>query len=383
MSVLTKKGNGGHGLEAYDSETGKYVEVSVSFNGQEIENWQHLRDVLLEANPQWKQAYDSDSSVAEQFDNYIQDEIYAPLVEQSVNEMNENAKAQTIFSTPTETADNLDTFFTNKMVDDLLNNGILKSNTIAVNPYKPSYIVSTWAACFQKNRYKGNCRMNPISQQEYDSRRKNFPTLQLSSYAYFHETKDYINSADEIPLSRCCLSYNSNPNLADEVRRSFWDENSKIHSVLSHAGGVNCSYYGTCIYMLTGGHDWDDDASVIVHGIAKPKEMKILENPNHGILPPEIQEFIYRLSSNWTQIKGNIVNKLVSTGKCDNAQAGQIADSFYYQALEGNKREVKGVLGGRHNVDVGFCAMVLGYDALYGEDAHFDILNPNKVDIVR
>lgn len=374
--LATKPGNGGHGLEVYNVEDGKYAQVSCSFNGQQIDTWEQYRDAILASNPQWKSAYDGDKNVAKQFDAMVQDQLYPELVQGEVDRLNEDGESQIVFSSPQEAGANFHKLFGKKLVNNLLDNGILNDDSIAVNPYKPNYKVCTFAACIQMCRYGGNNRMRPISRQEYAQRSVNFPPQKLGYSTTSSQLDDYVRNATEIPLLRNMLSRtSSNDAIWPEVQRSFWDPNSKINSLLAHAGGVNCSYFGSVIYMSTGGYAYDDYNKHAVMGIAKPQEMKLLRIDSPDLGCQEVSDFITEYENNRQQIDGAIQQNLVATGRCTPQQAQNVTERLYEQITSGGDD--------KSNYDYGLIAMIMGYDAIYGEGYQFDILNPSKVEVVR
>lgn len=361
--LATKPGNGGHGLEVYSVEDGKYAQVTCSFNGQDINSWEEYRDAILATNPQYKSAYESNPNVAQQFDALIQDDWYPKLVQEEVDRLNLEGESQVFFNSPEEAATNIHKLFGRKMVDNLLANGILTSERISVNPYKPDYQVSILAACMQMNRYPGNNRMNPISRAEYDARFKNTPEATLGYYSDSNDLRRYIEGATEIPVIRTMGI--SNENVWQEAKRSFWDPNSKINSTLSRVGGKNCSYFGSVCYMATGGVTYDYGSDHMILGLVKNQGLKITYCPrqNHG---DDIDSFRSAYTINRSAIEANLSAKLMESGQISQPQAQRICDSLYRQIQS----------------DCGLCAMIMGYDAIAGQGYQFDIINPSIVDVV-
>ena len=361
--LATKPGNGGHGLEVYNVEDGKYAQVSCSFNGQQIDTWEQYRDAILASNPQWKSAYDGDKNVADQFDAMVQDQLYPELVQGEVDRLNMEGESQIRFSSPDEAALNMHKLFGSKLVDNLLANNILNSEMISVNPYKPDYKVSVLAACIQMNRYPGNNRMKPITASDYRDRARNFPSMSLDYGSDEDDLRRYLSDAKEIPVTR-------NMGIASEavwkeVKRSFWDQNSQINSTLSRVGGKNCSYFGSVCYMATGGYEYDEGAAHTIRGIVKMDGVKYTFCPysNRG---DDIDAFRQAFERNKPAIVGNLIGKLTEGGKMSASQAGQICASLERQISK----------------DCGLCAMIMGFDAIAGEGYQFDIINPNIVDVV-
>lgn len=361
----TKPGNGGHGLEVYNVEDGKYAQVTCSFNGQDINSWEEYRDAILAANPQYKTAYNNNPSVAQQFDALIQDDWYPKLLQEEVDRLNFEGESQISFSSPEEAANNIHKLFGKKMINNLLENGFLTRENISVNPYKLDYQVSVIAACMQMNRYPGNNRMKPISRAEYDTRFKNTPSTTLEYYSDSSELRSYIEDATEIPVLR--IMGISDENVWQEVKRSFWDPNSKINSTLSRVGGVNCSYFGSVCYMTTGSYIYDDGTNRkhMIQGLVKNKGLKITYCPsqNRG---NDVDSFRSAYIRNKSTIDANLIAKLTESGQISQPQAQKFCDSLYRQIRE----------------DCGLCAMIMGYDAIAGQGYQFDIINPNIVDVV-
>lgn len=368
--VLTKPGNGGHGLEAYDDATGKYVEVSCFFNGKEVKTWEEYRDAILESNSDWKNAYETNPSVASQFDTMVQDQMFPELLQEHVDKLNKENEKYVQFKDIEDAALNIDKLFNDSLIDNLIDNGILSRNyLISVNPYKPDYRVSTIASCVQMNRYKGNNRMNPISKAEYDSRKVNFPPeLERNWRDTNDDLRVYLEEATEVPVKRLLLSPETPQNVKDIVKRSFWDEKSDINSLLSRVGGKNCSYFGSCIYMAAGGAVYGDASwsGIEINGIVKPNEIKICYMPDSGDPGEEVIEFRDYFNTNYNDIRNKMVKKLTDSGKMNNNQAEIFFDR----------------LSSEIGKDPGLCAMIMGYDAIGGDNYQLDILNPTVVDVV-
>ena len=45
-SYELKTGNGGHGLEAYDKNTGKYTKLSFYYEGEKIDSWEDVKKLV-------------------------------------------------------------------------------------------------------------------------------------------------------------------------------------------------------------------------------------------------------------------------------------------------------------------------------------------------
>lgn len=363
MLYATKPGNGGHGLEVYNVGDGKYAQITCTFNGQEINNWEEYRDAILAGNTDWKNAYENDQNISKQFDEMVQDQLYPELLQKEVDRLNLEGESQIEFSSPDDAALNMHKLFGAKLVDNLLANDILHNETISVNPYKPDYKVSVLAACIQMNRYAGNNRMNPITQSDFDNRSQNFPSMSLYYGSDPSDLRRYLENATEIPVIRNMGI--SSEAVWREVKRSFWDPNSQINSTLSRVGGKNCSYFGSVCYMSTGGFEYKEGVPHTIKGIVKLNGVKFTVCPyrNRG---DDIDSFRRTFDRNKQTIIDNLVGKLTEGGKMSSVEARQICASLETQIAN----------------DCGLCAMIMGYDAIVGEGYQFDIVNPNIVDVV-
>lgn len=380
MGYSVKLGKGGHGLEVYDSE-GKYAE-EFSFkmdNGQEIKGYDSFRafyfdslaansagaydaqmlENIYQQNPGWK----------EQVDTQLYDE-YNRMLTEAINNIN----AKQVWDTPEDAAKNLHELFVPNLVQNLLDNKILESNRSSV---AKKYAVSTLAACFQMSRYEKN-RANVIDYATYNDR---LASEKADGYCFGNtsvgQMNDYIQNAiageKSIPILRNIsgIDYNDRQN----VINSFYDENSPRNSCLAHADAVNCSYLGSVIYFSTGDYSYSS-GNVSINGLVKMNsKLRLLECPlawgrageyscNRAI--PEINRFRYAINQD-ADFDNKIKQQLMA-----NENIG-----------EGEAKVILSRLHNEINNDPGFCAILMGYDAIYGISYHFDVLNLGICDIVK
>ena len=384
MGLNVKLGKGGHGLEVYDEE-GKYAsEFSFELGGQQIKGYDDFRSLYF-ANLAENSAnqydvdflnnlYNSNPGFKDQVDAQLYPE-YNQSLSNAVNEF--NAKTQ-VWNTPEEAAEHVHELFVPSLVNNLIDNGILKSDrsTVADN-----YRVNTLAACLQMSRYPKR-KANSITKDEYEDR-ANQGLLQkgdLNSGSSTFEIESYINDAlaneRYIPITRNVGFFN-NEEEQKQVLSSFYDENSPRHSCLSYDGN---GYLGSVVYCSTGGYDgyigWRSNSAIIEGMVKLKKNLRLLECPvtqgwgsesrcNRSI--PELARFRQAIDKDYNGFEQRMVSKIMEAGVQDQADAQVITKKFYNRLKD----------------DPGFCAIVLGYDAIWGLSFQFDILNLGILDVVK
>lgn len=378
MGYNVKLGKGGHGLEVYDEE-GKYAS-DFSFNlddGTPISNYKDFRLYCFGQMIQQEQMDATPDDLESYYQNNIQarGQIDAMLLD-NYNEMVSNAvdlhNAQQVWDTPEEAAKHLDELFVPSLVQNLIDNNILTSmSSVVVNNYK----VCTFAACLQMSRYKKN-KANVISETEYQQRYAKIPSYALQQKLGVNDFKEMITRAQneevDIPILRSIDGIASSEK--EEVRRSFYDENSPRHSCLSSYARENCSYLGSCIYFSTNGYEYGSMYSdVTIKGLVKMnKNLKLLECPaTHAQVwsdgtqfIPEIVKFRNAIASD-SDFDNRMIKRITNNGQVSEQDAKTI--------VQGLKDEIKR--------DGGLCAILMGYDAIYGISYHFDILNLQICDL--
>lgn len=382
MGLNVKLGKGGHGLEVYDEE-GKYAsDFSFQVNGQQIKGYDEFRSLCFanlaqDSAGQYDVAflenlYNTNQSFKDNMDGQLYQE-YNRLLTEAVNEYNQRTQT---WNTPEEAAEHVHELFVPSLVQNLIDNGILKSDKSNVTS---NYRVNTLAACFQMSRYPKR-KANSITEEEYEDR-ANQGLLQkgnLSLGSSTFEIENYINDAlaneRYIPVTRNVGTFSKEER--EQVLSSFYDENSPRHSCLSYDGD---GYLGSAVYCSTGGYDgyirWS--SGTILEGMVKlKKNLRLLECPvtqsfgsptrcNRSI--PELNKFRSAIDKDYSKFEQNIKDKIMAAGVKDPADAQVIARKFYNRLKD----------------DPGFCAIVLGYDAIWGLSFQFDILNLGVLDVVK
>ena len=102
--------------------------------------------------------------------------------------------------------------------------------------------------------------------------------------------------------------------------------------------------------------------------------MKLLRIDSYSRGCPEIDSFITTYEQNRNKIDYEIQQKLIASGRCTPQQAARITETLYNQIMYS---------GEDGEVNHGLCGIIMGYDAIYGNTYHFDILNPSSVEVVK
>lgn len=381
MGLNVKIGKGGHGYEVYDEE-GKYAdEFSFSVNGQEIKGYDDFKTLYFNALAAssagaydvntLNNLYEQHPQFKEQIDAQLMEEYHKALVD-AVNDHN----AKQVFKSPEDAAKNMHELFVPSLVQNLIDNDIINTSASQVaNRYK----VSTFAACIQMSRYDKN-RAQVISKQEYESiMDSNIANGRVSSGDDEEVLHDYIaravNEQKCIPILRNISGVSDSDRGA--VMASFYDENSPRHSCLSHYDRTQCSYLGSVVYFSTGGYEYGSGYSgATIEGFVQMNDkLHLLECPldnwrssesscNRGI--PEINKFRMAISQD-KEFDNKMIEKFMQNGNVDENQAKTILNRL--------KREI--------SRDPGLCAIIMGYDAIYGISYQFDLLNLGIATIIK
>lgn len=381
MGYNVKRGKGGYGLEVYDEE-GKYAQdFSFQINGQEIKGYDDFRSLYFDSLaqdsagqfnvPMLEQLYQTVPDFQAEVDANLYEE-YNRMLTEAVNEHN----ARQVWDTPEECAKNLHELFVPNLVNNMLDNDILNSNASQVAKF---YKVSTFAACLQMSRYKTN-RANLISEQEYLNRLSSEKADgYVSSSGDEEELHEYIKNAiagqKSIPILRNISGISASDRA--EVMASFYDENSARHSCLSHYDRTQCSYLGSVVYFSTGDFSYGGRYNTTsITGLVKMSDkLKLLECPldnwssnesscNRAI--PEVIRFRNEIRND-PDFNKRLIEKFTESGRVNDKEAENIVLRF--------RQEIER--------DPGLCAIIMGYDAIYGISYQFDLLNLGIADIIK
>jgi len=374
--IQFKPGNGGHGPEAYDTDTGQYVEVECSIEGQSFKGWEELRDLILNSDPNLKLDYDNNTAQRAAIEDYIKNELYGPLLEEAINNKNAEASGQVFFKDSLDAAENGYKIFTSNFFDEYKK--LSSGGEILINK-NSGYKVNAIACCLQNLRYPKK-KMNKISESQYQALMNDVNgSISSSGNGTIIQQRNYLrNNPNGFPVWRGMgLSYTSSVIEKNNVVKSYYDENSPYISTLAHSG--HGGYYGSVTYMSMSSdyaedynYSWSSTPGVLVKGFVKnPANLKILECPltdsgsysdrcNANI--KEINDFRLRSAT----FINNVKNQIQKYGKMSPSE-----ENDFISKLENGIRK-----------DPGLCGIIMGYDAIMGSSSQFDILNPGIVDIV-
>ena len=361
-----KQGNGGHGLEVYNTETGKYEKIEFEIEGNKIDSWETLRDLSLDSSQ--KSIYDSaDANFKAEVDNYIKDQ-YSELLKQEVGRLNRNYEVRNVkkFDNVEEFLNNIDLVITPKLCGDLLDIFSTKGNLCNLS----GRAVNSFAIALHKNRYPFS--MNEVSKEEYEEKTKN-----VSVFDYTNEKiSDYVKNNEVIPVYRNYKTASMGGKTLDGLKEQLLSSKEDKYDTLL---GRSTGNMGSVIYMSPdtvriNNLVWSADFQI--KGYVEKSKAKILElndDTRFDTQNPVIQSFISR--------RGEIVNKtrsLLIQNNVPSIQAEKICDSLL-NCLGVEKNSFGNVLN--VSPDVGVIAMLMGYDAVTGNKYEFDILNPGIVNL--
>lgn len=367
-----KPGNGGHGLEPFNTKTGKYEKIGISLEGHRIEKWEDL--IPLCFDDEQKAMYNEASSIErEPIDNFLK-EKYEELLSQEIERLNkEESKkgSQAIFDTVEEALNGAHELFTDELLNFCEKNATVSSGknlnySCVVKPYDSAPIYSTplLSKALQMYRYPKN-KFGEIDEKEYSQLHStankelyNASIERTYGITAFNKAKEIINTSNNVIVARGIRMIN-NSTQKEDYYKSVTDK-SVEGCVLASAGG----FYGSVAYFSMNKNYAKRCSSDYKYGIFEGviediKNKKILYFPEHydASSCPEIHEFRVKkdifLNKLRDQIKGKISNE----------------EDFINSVRE------------RITYDAGYVGMLLGYDLLLGERAQLDVLNPSAIRI--
>lgn len=375
--IELKPGNGGYGLEAYDTETGKYasnVSISVEDENGQKHSFANFKDFLKTVcGNQFLQQYEDDEEFRKMIHEYQGDDglwqVYESLLRQEVDKLNaEEIAIKTnveFFETSTEVAANAYKFFTKEVIDDMLSKDILKNNYL-----KYTKDGSGWGSCnkmaelFRIARY-GNTKMQPITKQEFLTKCGDFATNDIShSYSGIYNRIQEVKSSPNkcVPLYRGMSISDKKKDqvaLASHYKTDF-DPSESLYFTGS-------GYYESVIYM-------SGSESYVKYGYSNTRQYlhayvelnddyKIAYCPKSHKGNKEIENFI---NHDYKTFVVNLVDHMQKNGY-DLVTSYDFANLVEEQITDRN---------------IGFVAMLFGYDGICGDDGQFDQLNMAKVKCV-
>lgn len=356
-----KTGNGGHGLEPFNTVTGKYEKVSFDFEGQKIDGWEGLRDLMLDVSQQ--QIYSgANDDFKKQVDDYIKEQ-YSKLLEHEVNRLNKDYEIKNLkrFDTVDDFINNIESVITPQLCNDLSDIFTQKGSKYTLE----GRLVSSFAVVLQKNRFP--LSMVEVSKEEYEKNVKNVPPFDYN----YEKIGDYVKNNDIIPVYRNLKSYNMNKNLESLKNQFLNSKTDKYDTMLGRCSGN----LGSVIYMSPDTNRINGlfRGDIQIKGYVEKRKAKILELNNEtksNSLNPLIQSFKEKRNDIVAKTRSLLIQNGVSG---DNVN--RICDSLL-ESLGHSKDYYDD-----DYPDIGVIAMLMGYDAVTGNKYEFDILNPSIVNL--
>ena len=358
----TKVGNGGHGVEVYTVEDGKYAEIEVTYNGEQINKWEDLRDLCL--TPQQKLQYDNGpDELKEQVDNYFKD-LHGQLVTAEVDRLNKGFEADNRpqcqkFDTVDDMINNMDKIITDEFVQ--------FCDKVAARRYSMGYrTIRTMAAALQKSRYSQQ-HATYVPEKKFDREMQTVVDLDVD----YHGGSRYTGSTDRQEFLRRCVEtgkkirlwrgvqswgWNSGKRPIDIKKEYFQDPQNEQDTLLGDCSGM----FGSCIYV-TSSEDYSGgyDDGLILNGYIDTSKAKVYViergNDSDGGDDPLSAEMERKIPVIVPRFRSILASKGVDSKKID-----KLCDD-----LEDGIRR-----------DFGFKCMLMGYDAFVAHGHQVDILNP-------
>jgi hypothetical protein len=376
--IELKPGNGGYGLEAYDTNTGKYASnVSVSLEDEdtgEKYNFSNFKDFLKQIyGNQFLQTYEEDEEFRKMIHEYKGEngiwQTWEKLLTQEVNRLNAEEEARNtnveFYATATEVADNAHKFFTKELIDEMFEKNLFSVGTLNyTKDGSGSGGCNGIAELFRIARY-GKTKMKPITEQEFYDKCGVFATTNMDDdyQSLYNRIQEVIASKNKcIPIYRGMRMHDLTKDkiaLASHYKTDFHPSESIYFT--------GSGYYGSVIYM-SGSQSYVSDWGYAynkkyLHAYVELNdEYKIAFCPSsqHGNQQMELfKRYEYK----------TFVRNLETSMKNMGYNSRQINDV---------SRNVENQI----KYNVGFVAMLFGYDGLCGEDGQFDQLNMAKIKCV-
>lgn len=354
--ITLKEGLGGYGLQPYDDETGKYVDVNITVGGREIKNLDEYARAILEANDLWDRfSALSDEKRKAYLDKKIRPS-YERMLQSEIDYMNKkNGPFGKFYETDKDLADAMPAMFGKEWADTFLNtprNGAYLAQT---NGYRG---VPIGAHILQTMRF-GDTKFRPIDEDEF---------LEMSENAY--NGGRFVGRWDEFAARTAENGTNiviwrgmhyrrsTDQQRFDDIFRSYVDSPEEGESLNLSLLGSGC--FDSVIYMSSqrSYSESYSNGGMLAHAIFKPgKDVKVA-------MERDLYKIQQRCQNAWNQRKGEIKQFLMDNYPNDSKEIYSSISSLI------------------NSGDDGFCCMLCGYDALacgQGNGNQFDILNPRNV----
>lgn len=374
--IELKPGNGGYGLEAYDTTTGKYASnVSVSLEDEDTGqkyNFSNFKDFLKQIyGNQFLQTYEEDEEFRKMIHDYKGEngiwQTWETLLRQEVDRLNAEEEARNtnveFYATAMEVANNAHKFFTKELIDEMFEKDVFLFGL----SYKKDGTGSSCngiAELFRIARY-GKTKMKPITRQEFDEKCGIFAENEIyGDYDELYERIQEVKASENkcIPIYRGMRIHNITDDKIALASHYKTDFHSKESIYFTGSG-----YYGSVIYMsasksYVSDYGYAYNKNYLNAYVELNDDYKIAFCPNSYTGNKQMENFKKYESKIFIR---NLENSMKNMGYSQ-SQISEVSGNVYAQ-IEDN---------------VGFIAMLFGYDGICGEDGQFDQLNMSKVKCV-
>lgn len=356
-----KVGNGGNGLEPFNTETGKYEKIGFEFEGNQIDGWESLRDLMLDSNQRDIYA-NADQEFKDEVDNYIKEQ-YNALLQDEVDRLNRDYASKNsgveFYQTVDDMINNISKFITDDVISFMNEHGDYFSTD-------DSRTVRSIAFMLHKTRYK-NQTMNKLSRDEFDDKTINLSNIpDVFDGADQEVENDYLKTHNMVKLFRgVYLGNKTTSDLYNEYCEGTFTGDDSVDGTGTVLGAYH-NMYGTAIYMTTS----EDYVGAYDNGFRLDGYIDNLDSVNIYFMEDE-SDSSGRRSELYTEL--NRKKPLIS----NKIRSDLLARGYSLKDIMTTIAEIE---SGITN-DFGFCCMLMGYDAFTAEGHQLDILNPSIVNV--
>lgn len=356
--IVLKEGKGGYGLQPYDDETGKWVEVAVSAGNTKCYNMEDYAKAVLSEHGLW----DRFSNMPEERQKAYLDKKIRPAYEKLLNaEIGKLNRQKGVFGqfydTPEALAEAMPKMFGKEYVDEF-DKAPKKGEYLGQKKGYP--YVPIGCHLLQKMRY-GDVKFNPIDEAEFQQMAMNAYNGGRVSGSWESFAVNQVKAGRNIVIWRG-MHYDraDDADLYENVFRGFVDsEDDNPQMAVSLLGG-GC--FDTVIYMssqrsYSRGFANYTGHGMLAHAIFDSKDAKVCAES-------DVYDVVRNCQAAWAQ--------------CKDAVKQYFIDNFPDRSKELYSSISSRIKSG----DKGFCLMLAGYDALacgQGNGNQLDVLNPGKV----
>lgn len=352
--VRWKLGKGGKEQQPYDDANGQYLTLEVMVGDTATESFEEYRDAVLSQNGYSAEYKTMDQDKKNAVDSYLKAE-YRKELNKIMDEMNGSFEFYGAGNGKRMLSELLPKIITKDLIETIEERGPTFENKGSGAKFE----IFTIPWLIQKARF-GTNHFSTCSKEEYESIKKNMPDIASDYEVSPEDVMALVESGCDFTVHRGLPSEN-----ASECVKGFYD--SKVTDSLQGSG-----YYGHVIYTSLSydyaynfaNGEYNDEESVLLGCVVR----------NNGNLK------VWDLKS--PQIRYYDHKKLLGAAgiTVDDVQAA-VKECFGAVGKNNSASACASIINAM-STDPGTLAALLGYDAIYGDDSQFDIVNPTIVDVV-